>query len=83
MPSGTIPNRTESSSNYERNIDDYINSTFGMSGIVLNDPIIINSMEKDSKAVFIPVSIDGKTRKGDNDSLLLSENQIAFAVFCF
>ncbi|MDY3257716.1 MAG: PD-(D/E)XK nuclease family protein [Ruminococcus callidus] len=76
MPSGTIPNRTESSSNYERNIDDYINSTFGMSGIVLNDPIIINSMEKDSKAVFIPVSIDGKTRKGDNDSLLLSENQM-------
>lgn len=76
MPSGTIPNRTESSSNYERNIDDYINSTFGMSGIVLNDPVIINSMEKDSKAVFIPVSIDGKTRKGDNDSLLLSENQM-------
>lgn len=76
MPAGTIPNRTESSSNYERNIDDYINSTFGMSGIVLNDPIIINSMEKDSKAVFIPVSIDGKTRKGDNDSLLLSENQM-------
>lgn len=76
MPSGTIPNRTESSNNYERNIDDYINSTFGMSGIVLNDPVIINSMEKDSKAVFIPVSIDGKTRKGDNDSLLLSEKQM-------
>ena len=76
MPSGTIPNRTESNSNYEKNIDDYINSTFGMSGIVLNDPVIINSMEKDSKAVFIPISIDGKTRKGDSDSLLLSENQM-------
>ena len=76
MPSGTIPNRTESGNNYEEDIDDYINSTFGMSGIVLNDPVIINSMEKDSKAVFIPVSIDGKTRKGDSDSLLLSEHQM-------
>lgn len=76
MPSGKVPLRTESSYEIKGTIEEYIDKSYGMSGIILNDPVIINSMEEESKAVFIPVSIDGKIRKGDSDSLVLTEKQM-------